>query len=42
MKIGELAATTGTSVRLLRYYDDQGLLALQEAWTSPMSYGAAL
>ncbi|WP_328908446.1 MerR family transcriptional regulator [Streptomyces sp. NBC_00234] len=26
MKIGELAATTGTSVRLLRYYEEQGLL----------------
>ncbi|CAM5648229.1 MerR family transcriptional regulator [Streptomyces griseomycini] len=26
MRIGELAAVTGTSVRLLRYYEDQGLL----------------
>ncbi|GAA1165274.1 DNA-binding transcriptional MerR regulator [Kitasatospora gansuensis] len=26
MKIGELAATTDTSVRLLRYYEEQGLL----------------
>lgn len=26
MKIGELAASTGTSVRLLRYYEEQGLL----------------
>ncbi|MEV2256254.1 MerR family transcriptional regulator [Streptomyces sp. NPDC050147] len=26
MKIGELAAATGTSVRLLRYYEEQSLL----------------
>ncbi|MFD7027486.1 MerR family transcriptional regulator [Streptomyces sp. NPDC059917] len=26
MKIGELGAATGTSVRLLRYYEEQGLL----------------
>ncbi|MET9774656.1 MerR family transcriptional regulator [Streptomyces sp. NPDC006367] len=26
MKIGELSATTGVSVRLLRYYEEQGLL----------------
>ncbi|MFF3641155.1 MerR family transcriptional regulator [Streptomyces sp. NPDC002564] len=26
MKIGELAAATGTSVRLLRYYEEQGLM----------------
>ncbi|MFB8088095.1 MerR family transcriptional regulator [Streptomyces sp. NPDC055992] len=27
MKIGDLAAETDTSVRLLRYYEEQGLLA---------------
>ncbi|MEV3856228.1 MerR family transcriptional regulator [Streptomyces sp. NPDC050095] len=27
MKIGELSATTGVSVRLLRYYEEQGLLS---------------
>ncbi|UQZ32780.1 MerR family transcriptional regulator [Paenibacillus sp. PK3_47] len=27
MKIGELAARTGVSVRSLRYYEDQGLIA---------------
>ncbi|WP_129841079.1 MerR family transcriptional regulator [Streptomyces sp. RFCAC02] len=27
MKIGELSRTTGVAVRLLRYYEEQGLLA---------------
>lgn len=27
MKIGELAACTGVSIRSLRYYDQQGLLS---------------
>ncbi|MEV5601908.1 MerR family transcriptional regulator [Streptomyces sp. NPDC052299] len=31
MKIGDLAAETGTSVRLLRYYEEQGLLASHRA-----------
>ncbi|MEU1259640.1 MerR family DNA-binding transcriptional regulator [Streptomyces chartreusis] len=26
MKIGELSSRTGVSVRLLRYYEEQGLL----------------
>ncbi|MFG2645087.1 MerR family transcriptional regulator [Streptomyces sp. NPDC048370] len=39
MKIGELAATTGTSVRLLRYYEEQGLLESDRLDSGHRRYG---
>ncbi|MDG4859363.1 MerR family transcriptional regulator [Streptomyces sp. T-3] len=40
MKIGELAAGTGVSVRLLRYYEEQGLLASERTPGGHRVYGA--
>lgn len=39
MRIGELSARTGVSVRLLRYYEEQGLLASQRTAGGQRSYG---
>ncbi|GAA5770971.1 hypothetical protein Aros01_07505 [Streptosporangium roseum] len=35
MKIGDLARETGVSVRLLRYYEEQGLLVSERAGGGP-------
>ncbi|MFE6780072.1 MerR family transcriptional regulator [Streptomyces sp. NPDC057702] len=39
MKIGELSARTGVSVRLLRYYEEQGLLASERTPGGHRVYG---
>jgi DNA-binding transcriptional MerR regulator len=41
MKIGELAARTGVSRRLLRYYEEQGLLVPGRALNGYREYGEA-
>jgi len=41
MRIGELADRTGVSRRLLRYYEDQGLLAPSRADNGYREYGEA-
>jgi DNA-binding transcriptional MerR regulator len=41
MRIGELAARTGVSRRLLRYYEEQGLLAPDRAHNGYREYGEA-
>ncbi|MFB6640979.1 MerR family DNA-binding transcriptional regulator [Streptomyces chartreusis] len=38
MKIGELSSRTGVSVRLLRYYEEQGLLLSQRTAGGHRSY----
>ncbi|WP_372407064.1 MerR family transcriptional regulator [Streptomyces luteireticuli] len=40
MRIGELAGRTGVSVRLLRYYEEQGLLASERTPGGHRSYAA--
>ncbi|NGO14014.1 MerR family transcriptional regulator [Streptomyces sp. HC44] len=40
MKIGELSRETGVSVRLLRYYEEQGLLAAERTTGGHRSYDA--
>jgi DNA-binding transcriptional MerR regulator len=39
MRIGELATTTGVSVRALRYYEEQGLLASERSESGQRHYG---
>ncbi|MFE7513707.1 MerR family transcriptional regulator [Streptomyces sp. NPDC057540] len=39
MKIGELARETGVSVRLLRYYEEQGLLGSERTSGGQRVYG---
>jgi DNA-binding transcriptional MerR regulator len=39
MKIGELSRRTGVSVRMLRYYEGQGLLAPQRTESGYRDYG---
>ncbi|WP_433288879.1 MerR family transcriptional regulator [Pseudonocardia sp. CA-142604] len=39
MKIGELAARTGVSRRLLRYYEEQGLITPSRALNGYREYG---
>ena len=41
MKIGELSRRTGVSVRMLRYYEAEGLLAPQRTDSGYRDYGAA-
>ena len=41
MKIGELSRRTGISVRMLRYYEAEGLLAPQRTGAGYRDYGAA-
>lgn len=41
MRIGELANRTGTSRRLLRYYEEQGLIVSQRAANGYREYDAA-
>ncbi|MFD9246708.1 MerR family transcriptional regulator [Streptomyces sp. NPDC059556] len=40
MKIGELSRETGVSVRLLRYYEEQGLLASERTPGGQRVYGS--
>ena len=41
MKIGELSRMTGVSVRMLRYYEGEGLLAPQRTDSGYRDYGPA-
>lgn len=40
MRIGELAAGTGVSVRSLRYYEEQGLISADRSPSGQRHYGA--
>lgn len=40
MRIGDLAAATGASVRSLRYYEEQGLLVAARTPSGQRTYGA--
>ncbi|WP_432571513.1 MerR family transcriptional regulator [Kineococcus sp. SYSU DK005] len=39
MRIGEVAAAAGVSVRVLRYYEEQGLLSAQRSPSGQRHYG---
>lgn len=41
MKIGELSKTTGVSIRMLRYYEDEGLLKPQRTASGYRDYSPA-
>ncbi|BAM87743.1 putative transcriptional regulator, MerR family [Bradyrhizobium oligotrophicum S58] len=41
MKIGELSRRTGVSIRMLRYYEGEGLLAPQRTLSGYRDYGPA-
>ncbi|MBT2598136.1 MerR family transcriptional regulator [Arthrobacter sp. ISL-72] len=41
MRIGELSAATGVSVRSLRYYEEQGLLSADRTGSGQRVYGTA-
>lgn len=41
MRIGDLAADTGVSVRSLRYYEEQGLLTADRTPSGQRTYGPA-
>jgi DNA-binding transcriptional MerR regulator len=41
MKIGELSRRTGISIRMLRYYEEEGLLAPQRTDAGYRDYGVA-
>ena len=41
MKIGELSRRTGVSIRMLRYYEGEGLLAPQRTGSGYRDYGPA-
>lgn len=41
MRIGELSARTGVSIRSLRYYDDQGLLPAERTSGGHRAYPEA-
>ncbi|MGJ4886252.1 MULTISPECIES: MerR family transcriptional regulator [unclassified Bradyrhizobium] len=41
MKIGELSRRTGVSIRMLRYYEDEGLLAPHRTSSGYRDYGPA-
>lgn len=42
MRIGELAAATGSTPRLLRYYEEQGLLSPESAYNGYREYSELL
>ncbi|MFE9874592.1 MerR family transcriptional regulator [Micromonospora sp. NPDC005686] len=41
LRVGELASRTGVSPRLLRYYDNQGLLATERSATGQRIFAAS-
>lgn len=41
LRVGDLASRTGVSPRLLRYYENQGLIAAERSSTGQRIFGAA-